>query len=743
MSQSTVLKEDSVSFSGDSQLFSELGERLIPSPEIALSELIKNSYDADSKKCNIWLTSDGEVLHILDDGHGMREEEFRDYWMTIATPHRIREPLSRRYGRDVTGSKGVGRFAVRQLGLELELDSVAQYGEDDYRKLVANIDWSEYESGSDITEVEIQYLIEGDVTEEDEGTKLVISNLREDWSQDRLENVAGEVLDIVSPPFTSDIVEYLEDESEDPGFSVYFSQPGEEGVESSAPKEIWERYVALVEITLEEDSNVIHYTAEIEGLDEPRTYSYNLDENLVGKLEGEIRYFPRRKGVLFGLESVDGREARGWLNEYGGVRVIDRGFRVPPYGDRGNDWLGLSDTEARRLTTWQSPVTKQLFPEGELEIRRADAALSTPQNAQLLGAVSVSSFRPGENIASAPTDRLVPAMDRQGFVENRAFHQLVDLTRGACEIIGVMDQLAKLRRRKEQARQARESVQDTFDEIEDDIAHSDDLSLRQRTEFIDRIESAELKVDEAIQAEREARHAVESMNLLGAVSAFMSHEMSTILDSARKMLRTWNEIPEEQLSEEQADYIETTEEAVQDFEDHLDYANELWSQISTGDEKSFKAKYQVDKVIRQFKTYTDKRYIETENHIPPDLTTPELKVGMYSGIITNIYTNAIKAVLQVPVGDEGRNILFDAENEQGVHKLKIFDNGVGIPQEDEEKIFDPLYSSTEDIEGPTGPGTGLGLFIVREVLESVGGEIELVEPPDEYSTAFEVRFRFE
>ena len=46
-----ILDEGTVPFQTEGRLLQELGERLVASPEVALVELIKNSYDADSKSC--------------------------------------------------------------------------------------------------------------------------------------------------------------------------------------------------------------------------------------------------------------------------------------------------------------------------------------------------------------------------------------------------------------------------------------------------------------------------------------------------------------------------------------------------------------------------------------------------------------------------------------------------------------------------------------------------------------------
>lgn len=55
-------------------LFEELGERLVSKPEIALAELIKNSYDADASYCEVQIGD--HAIVVSDDGHGLTEEEF-------------------------------------------------------------------------------------------------------------------------------------------------------------------------------------------------------------------------------------------------------------------------------------------------------------------------------------------------------------------------------------------------------------------------------------------------------------------------------------------------------------------------------------------------------------------------------------------------------------------------------------------------------------------------------------------
>ena len=80
-------------FTVDAALLQELGERLIGRAHIALSELIKNSFDADAITCEICFEDD--TITILDDGHGMSEKEFLDHWMRIGTTHKVALEKSR------------------------------------------------------------------------------------------------------------------------------------------------------------------------------------------------------------------------------------------------------------------------------------------------------------------------------------------------------------------------------------------------------------------------------------------------------------------------------------------------------------------------------------------------------------------------------------------------------------------------------------------------------------------------
>jgi signal transduction histidine kinase len=739
-----IIDRGTASFSSDSQILSELGERLIASNKIALSELIKNAYDADATRCHIWLEEENGDLIIKDDGHGMTREEFLEFWMTIATPNRTRDPKSKRFGREVTGSKGVGRFAVRNLGRSLELSTVAYYSEqDEYRRLTAEFDWEAFEMGEGLQEGDIEYVIEP-ATEEEEGTELRISKLQEEWSQEKLEGVSEEVLDIISAPYDPTPSEIEADDGDDPGFSLFFARPGEGSPKTSAAHEIYERYAARVEITVSGEQVAFDYEYTY-GYDDPRhrSYSFDIQENFVGDLSGEIRYLPRRKGMFKGMQTVDGRNVNKWLQENGGVRVIDNNFRIPPYGERGNDWLDLSETEARRERDWRSSFTTRHLPDRDLtpdEIR--DRQLNIPRKNQVLGAVQVSS-RPEEGAdPEEEVHQLMSAMDRQGLVENQAFDQLKDIVRGSLEILAIVDVDERTKQKEEEAEEKKDDVKDKIESAKRDVKERVDLSPTAKQDIIETYDELEEEVEEYQEAEEEARTAVESMHLLGVITGFMSHETDNMLQSAERMLSKWREVPEEERSEEFQERIKVTESAVEDLKNHLGYAKRFMGALEDGSESSFKVRPRVVEIVEQLETYTEPRHIDVENNIPHNLKSPEMNISLYSGILLNLYSNAVKAVLPVSRGKRDRKVQFQAENTDEWHIIRVSDTGVGVPDGLEDRIFDPLFSTTDvDADSPLGGGTGMGLYVIRRVLNSIGGEISVVEPPEGYETCFEVKIQ--
>jgi signal transduction histidine kinase len=83
-----------------------------------------------------------------------------------------------------------------------------------------------------------------------------------------------------------------------------------------------------------------------------------------------------------------------------------------------------------------------------------------------------------------------------------------------------------------------------------------------------------------------------------------------------------------------------------------------------------------------------------------------------SQVFLNIILNAIDAV---PAKGA---ITIDTRKQATGYTVSVQDNGSGIPEQLQDKIFDPFYSTKDG-------GTGLGLSISRKILESYGGTLTL------------------
>lgn len=93
-------------FSVDSALLQELGEKLVSTVHVALAELVKNAYDADATKVQVRFEAGpvdrGPTIWIEDNGTGMTPSDVAKFWMRIGTTNKGEAPQSIRYGRSRT-----------------------------------------------------------------------------------------------------------------------------------------------------------------------------------------------------------------------------------------------------------------------------------------------------------------------------------------------------------------------------------------------------------------------------------------------------------------------------------------------------------------------------------------------------------------------------------------------------------------------------------------------------------------
>jgi signal transduction histidine kinase len=738
-----VLDKGTIPFQAEGRLLQELGERLVASPEVALVELIKNAYDADSPSCEVRLDQGAKALVISDQGHGMTYDEFVGNWMRIATSSKVEDRVSRIYHRRLTGAKGIGRFAVRYLGDDLTLTTIAEDPKRTLKtRLTARFDWPKIDRLSDLRNAQVDYTLEEMAADTPTGTTLEVRKLKTSTEFTGEKSLRSSVLRIVTPLQGLDAGRFKSSRhgsKTDPGFRVVL--PGdEEGGDSEidVAKLVLQNHWARLQIDLKKH----HLTFKVSFLSShtAKTLKVNVSTAISAGFVADILFFPRRKGVFRGKE-INGRMAWEWVRKNHGVAVVDHGFRIVPYGYEYDDWLHLAIDKAHSERDWRSKIAREHFPiSSTVRSRPAlNPALNLPYTYQLVGAVFVESKPPSS--AKSPKD-LIPSMDREGFLKDQAFEELVDLVRAGVEFLAWQDKRELDRAAAKEAREASRSLKEDFRRAIDHIKRSPTLTAPDKARITRAYSQLAERIEEVEEYNQKARQSLLTMSLLGVVAAFMTHETKSLVFEMEKAARIISS-----LAKKHPDLANTASEIdkrLLTFKGQLEYSQMFLNGVRRNESVPMSASGQIRYVLKRFEGFAADHGVKVTWDADSKVQTPALPPAVYSGVLLNLYTNALKAVLAATSSIRDPKIALRAWNERGSHYVEVSDNGVGIPPELRKRIWDPLYTTTSDTGNPLGSGMGLGLTLVKQVLEDTGGKILLVEdPPPGFNTCFRVAFPME
>ena len=732
-----LLDEGELAFTIESRILRELGERLVKQPEVALVELIKNAYDADAPDCTV--TFEDDKIEISDSGVGMTLDQFVTGWMRIGTSAKELERRSKIYGRDITGEKGIGRFAVRFLGRKLELTSVAfDSAEGGVTRLHATFDWPEIDRIEDLGQVRVPYTLERVADDEPKGVTLLVSDLRPGVEDIDMQRVRTGSIGILTPlrslieaaPLAAEIRGI--DQTQDPGFTLKVRPTDtDDAAQGDVGAEVLNAYALRAEVNLRDNRITI---SVFRNGDEPYLEVTDTYPNEIGRAWADLRFLPYRKGVFTGL-NVDGRRARGWIVENSGIAVFDRAFRVYPYGAPGDDWLRLSADNARNFRDPRSTIARKHFPM-EASVRSSTSEnymLRLPQPTQMVGVVQVAGRRSQDQTDS---EGLVASADREGFVENAAFAQLTDIIRGATELIAFADRTIQ-RDQEEADRKAKLKLLrvETRDAIQA-IESSSTIPATEKNKIVTALVQTERLAKEQDENTQERVRQLEIMSLLGVVAGFMTHEFGIALHELKETHLKLIELSKNDKSF--AAVADSFAGHISKLEEFVTYSQAYIQGSRAVPAKPYKVKPRLQQVARVFGSYAEARGISLEIEAESDLLSPLVPASLYNGLALNLYTNALKAVT-AKAGDGQRRISFRAWNEGRFHSLEVADTGIGIPDPLKERVFDPLFTTTDSIQDPLGSGMGLGLALVRRCAAAFGGSANVVAPPPDFVTCVQVR----
>ncbi|MFN0013150.1 MAG: sensor histidine kinase [Saprospiraceae bacterium] len=95
----------------------------------------------------------------------------------------------------------------------------------------------------------------------------------------------------------------------------------------------------------------------------------------------------------------------------------------------------------------------------------------------------------------------------------------------------------------------------------------------------------------------------------------------------------------------------------------------------------------------------------------------------FTAVVQNLLENAVK------YSPEGALVRLSAENIDGLFRLRVADSGIGIPDSEKAAIFEKFYRVGNE-ETRRSTGTGLGLYIVKQVMQAHGGRISVADNAD-------------
>ncbi|OYV06800.1 MAG: histidine kinase [Verrucomicrobiales bacterium VVV1] len=658
-----------------------LGEELNPSPDQGILELIKNSYDADAKNCTVELKGvhiKGGSIVLKDDGVGMTSEEIRNGWLIVGDSMKSRSETSPS-GRLHVGSKGLGRLGALRLGRKVELTTRPKSEPGIQYRM--EIDWASFDDAAVVEEVELAVTREEVPNGTSHGTEITVSELPTPWSKGDIKRLARAIL-LLRDPFAKNqgfqaslrAEEFVE--LEKLAHEGYF---GECNFHLIAKVDLDGR--ALVEVRSSGGKRLFagkHADVSVEKgnpIYELPPLTFELWEF---KLSAEA--------FAASVNQTTVKAVKGWLEQFGGVRLYHRGVRVLPYGDPKNDWL-------------------------DMNLRRSQHQELRPSTNNSIGCVRIED----------PSGVFQQKTDRLGFVESHALDELRRFTDEA------LDWMSRERRKEREQRKkaAIERVQTEKNEAEKQMKSViEKLPPTQRKEVAAAVKKMQTAHDAEVELKDETAQLYFTLGTVGTTAAAFAHQTKQPIRGIvadAKLLEEYLGDPQEL-----ALFREESSKAVKRIHGE---ARAIYSFSSVTlrlleHEKRRSARHSVHELLNETVELLTPYFEARETTVQRDYTDGDLRVwcprAAFEAIFTNLLTNSLQAFearAKSGITSGPRLINLQTRVSGGMVTIRVQDNGPGIERLALEEIWLPGRTTTDK-------GTGLGLAIVKDVVEGLRGRVE-------------------
>lgn len=404
-----------------------IGRENVSNLEGALIELIKNTYDADATKCIIYYEGSTNSLFILDNGKGMNEETIINNWMTIGNSSKLANIVTES-GRVNTGEKGIGRFALDRISSDCLM-----YTNNGTSKFKWSVNWDSFETTNLITETyaeltpsnksiidfcksikngELQKLLGKDFLET--GTSFKLTNLRDKWNEILLSRIRVNLQKLLPPTKKEYFSLFLFTENsnikdskikpqfvDDFDYKVSFCVNKNNEVDINLFRnefDFGKKFDTIIKKGKFTKEDINYFKGK------PISFHLGIDELLpgikdysLGIISGEIIF---NKLVIQGNNKEkyfykDFISTRSSFKEISGIKIYRDNFIVRPYGiygTTGYDWLDLSGRKSdspagAKYTGWRVD-SNQIC--GEISISRLNKSL--PDKSSREGIVETTDF---------------------------------------------------------------------------------------------------------------------------------------------------------------------------------------------------------------------------------------------------------------------------------------------------------------------------------------------------------------
>lgn len=760
-----------------------LGRELITNDEVAIFEMVKNSFDAGADTVHLYFGKDSIV--IADNGHGMSYDDLKEKWLFVAYSAKRQEQLDKDF-RDVVaerqhyaGSKGIGRFSSDRLGELLILQSRPKV-----RKAGAihrlEIHWERFERNdkqhfgsvlvdySEEDEFEVPVELRRFATGLRHGTVIELRKLRQNWDRGRLLGLKSSLAKLINP-FGSQVDKFRifitapDEFAEDKQLRQAAAREGSEPLSKDIVNGLVGNFIFS---TLQEKTTFIVVSIEDGQVNTTLTdrgeVVYRIREpNPYKHLRGsgfrcEMYYLNQSAKVTFtrrvGLPSV----------QFGSVFLFRNGIRVYPIGEDGDDWFAFDRRKqqgyARFLGTREIIGRVDVFgsdKDFQEASSRNQGLIETPAVRQLKKAVMDHCLRRLEKYvvpvswkdgADAETEDLSRLLTDPGrarvsaAIANLVDNEHIELLEYSKKLVGLLNErssefessLVSLRLIAEKAGDKGlltklERAEKRFEDLKRSEVEARKAAERERA-------AAEAAEQRAQTAEAAAEHERRRSHFLESV---VSLDTATILNLHHQVMIYAVDLGQqiENLLSDTAGQRSIPREIVLKALEQMAFLNKRVQAIARF---AAKAKFKLDseKIETDLAEFISE-YIENVATVVGSARTrievqnnhPGLKLRFnpidVSIVVDNLVSNARRA--------KASRIRFElAPLDKTGLMIRASDNGRGLARGvDRDRIFEMGYTSTR--------GSGLGLYHVNQVLGEMGGSIELEESTPDRGTTFVIK----